>query len=255
MKRMVLIGMTMALALTAQSAQLAWDSAANYDSAWNNGSNGGANFGAWALSGGGFGLGAATDADPNLTMDSAGKSFLLQGGNNSTATRPLTGNLSIGQTVLLDLGMNFDSTDTGSCGVYFQNSVGTVAAFTYENDKFYISTPGDGFVMEVFNTPSSHDDYQGFGVSLELKDTTGRGFSIEITERPNGASSPGYAHQLFWLSSADVDRFTVFNNTTAESLYANNFQIVPEPASALLIVMGLAVAAARRARRTSSITG
>jgi len=239
-------------------AQIAADSADNYAS-WTNGSNGGSGFLAWSFSSNDNGitnfagsfLGDSTAGAGNI--NTAGVSFGLYanpGGSYMNADRGFASSLAVGQTFSLNLALNYDNGNkginlfAGTQGEVFNFNVGNGGSVSSNNDALLIPGSGSGY------------DYGGndavLNLSFQMQNATT--FAYEISR----SSSQGFQGVLFsgtvtGLTDAPSG-FRLYNSWTdsgeaQNNLYSNNLQIIPEPASVLMLLGGVGLLLFLKRRR------
>lgn len=213
-----------------------------YNSGWLNGTDGGtpASFGAWSLVTGGVNSGhfigdsttlsgGNTGADINTT----GESFGMYGhsGETSEAYRDFNGStLGVGQAFSLELAVNFRNGDKGfdlrdsSDNVIFNFNIGDVGSGDDYTVQF--AATGNG---TIGNTYSANTEF-----ALYFVQTSGSGGTWSITR------SGGVSDFDSGTYSGVAENFKLYNSQTSSSaaennLYANNFQITPEPSRAMLL--------------------
>jgi hypothetical protein len=233
-----------------RGAILAFDNAsqAAYDDGWQSGDNGGSGFGPWSFSDfGSGGIASSTangDAQPPAgDIDSAGSRAwsLTHGrtvGSSFNATRPLMGNLAVGQHILFDA----DAVDTAgpNSNIFFaelDNATGS-------RWKFYV----DEFGARLNDRPGTVHSAtpEGFHIDFMLAGSDSYTMSINVLgEAPtilNGTLSGDIG------SPIDRIRFSNVLNLGQDVFYANNLAVTPEPASPAFLVVGMCVAVGRRRR-------
>ena len=232
------------------------DIASNYGT-WTNGSNGGSGFLAWSFSNNnndtsifaGTFLGSSTAGAGDI--NTGGQAFALYANPSNafvTASRAFSTALGTGETFTFDLALNFDNGNkgfnlyAGSQGGILNFNVGSGGSVSSANA---ILNPG----------PGAGYNYGGndavLSVSISKTSTSALAFSISRT------SSSGNQGVLFSGTvsgiTEDVTGFQFYNSGTVDgsaqnNLYFNNLAVVPEPASATLMLLGLGACLARRRR-------
>ncbi len=243
---------------TASAATLASDNAADsaYSDGWTTGDNGGTGFGAWALSTNGTAantrqiLGDSVDLVPGSPgtgpdINTSGVSFAMGGfgvGTSAISTRSLTGDLSIGQTFSITLAVNFRN---GSKGFSMLDGGGEIFKLDVASDKYTVSgaTTGNG---DLFS--NTYNSRTVFTISLTQTAANTGDWSVVRSGGLTGTANGTY--------TGTPDQFQLFVGGTTGSaiktqdyLYANSISVVPEPGSAMLLLVGVGALLARRSRR------
>ncbi len=163
--------------------------------AWDNGDNDAtAGFGAWALTGGtnaGFFTGATTDNDdfvpnlPNSNTGGRGWGMFANSGQTASAIRPITGNLSIGQTLTysMDNGSVQTGTPSPTVGMGLQNASG--------NNLMELYFQGGQTVYTVNDAAGPTNTTIGFtrgGLEVTITRTAAATYTIRIVRKEDGSS-------------------------------------------------------------------
>lgn len=236
-------------------ADLALDTAD--DAVYNGGSittglNGGSGFLDWAISTSGTGgtfIGDSTAGAGDI--NTAGESFGLfgnpSGANSVNANRGFSSALVVGETFSVDLGVNFDNGNKGvdifggSQGSVFNFNVGSGASVSIQNGAVLNAGAGAGY------------DYGGNDAVIDFSITidSASAFTYNISRvSSSGTQGTLFSGQVTGLTDA-VSGFGLYNAGTdngdaQNNLYFNNLQVVPEPSSLALILLGTAMLAYRR---------
>lgn len=239
------------LCATSQAAVVIGSDFANdaaYNPNWVNGSDGGTanTFGAWTLTAGGAQsgrfIGSSTSlSNPGADINTSSESFgmFAHSGQSSGAARTFNGNsLGVGQTVSLDLAVNFRNGNKG----FNLRSTGTTSIFNFNigNDDYVVSnaTTGNG---TIGNTYSNNTKF-----NLSFTQTSAGGGSWAIT-RSGGVSDSdtgtytGVPESIFFYVSE-----TTNNGIIEDNLFVNNLTVVPEPSAAILGAIGSLILLRRR---------
>ncbi len=250
MKRYLLsiLGGALALASTSFAADLASDNGSNYSGGWTNNSNGGTGFSAWSITSGG--TAGTFIGDPSaagisgMSATSFGQYAHTGPGSYVDAGRSFVGALSIGQTFSFDWAINWDSGAGGNKGFnLYSGGIGGTQLLNVNNANTADIT------MNGTNT------LFGYGTSImtwsfTLLDAT----TLQI--QANDRDGTGSLSQNITVAGAP-DSFKLYmsdmsDNSNNRQPYYNNFEIVPEPSTMVMGVMGaigLAVAARRRMKK------
>ena len=258
MKKFLLLPLAAALAAlscnTSFAAVLASDNAANsaYSGGWTNSSNGGTGFG-----GGTFGVNAISGTTAKIasstlngpgSIDVSGSSFqLLDSVNLVDMFRYLQGDLSVGQTFSLDMKVNFRA---GWKGINIRGA-GDVSLFQFEvgsnsgNDDYYVK-----------NAVTGNGSINSNGYSNDTE------FNIAVTQTSAGGGSwtinrtGGYTSTTTGTYSGTVSSFALYSgwaggvSTPENTIFYNNFAVVPEPTTIGLLLGGAGLLAFVRRRRS-----
>lgn len=219
-----------------------------YNSGWTNGSDGGTagTFGAWTLiSGGaqsGHFIGSSTSlSSPGADINTDGESFGMFGHTSQTseAYRDFNGNsLGVGQTFSLDLAVNFRN---GNKGFDLRDSSDAVIFnFNIGGDDYVVNAAATGN-GSIGNTYSSNS---AFNLSFTQTSALGGTWTIirsgGVSDTDSGTYS-GIAENFKFYESN-----TTGGGAAADNLFFNNLSVVPEPASAVLGLIGATVLLRRR---------
>jgi hypothetical protein len=252
MRKHIILSLAIAVATTSFGANLASDNASNppYSDGWQSGDNGGTGFSAWTIATGGGGFSGAFIGDPaaagigGMSPQSFGLYANPEAGNPFVnADRGLTGGgLSVGQTFSFQWGANWDSNGTGNKG--FNLYVGGVSGTQVVNVNMG-GFPG----IITFNGNNTGFTY-GTNVmtwSFTMMDPT----TLGVLATPRNPSDPNFTTNI--TVSAGIDAFRLYASSLdlgdQRQPYFNNFEVVPEPSTIALGLIGLAAIAARRFRK------
>lgn len=178
------------------------------------------------LSGGGAGA----------NINSSGESFGMFGTNaaEALASRALNGALAIGQTLSLDLAVNFRNGDKGFN--LFDTSSNLVFSFNVGSDDYRVNVAetGVGSVGDAY-----HENTQ-FNLSFTQSSATGGDWSITrsggITETPDAGTYLGVASSLqLYINGTDG------GGNNANNLYTNNYAVSAIPEASAVWFGSLAV--------------
>ena len=210
------------------------------------GSNGGTGFSAWTLTSSitsssdfaGEFIGSSMQLSNTAAgIDTSGDSFGMYGqipsGSTDTAYadayRSFNGGaLALGQTFSFDLAVNYRN---GAKGVDLFSSGTTVFNFNVAGDDYAVNnaTTGDGSVGNTY------DGNTAFHFSFTQTSTTDGTWTI--------VRSGGVTSTTTGTYTGDLDQFHLYVNNTgedgsADNLYAPTFEIVPEPGTWGILLMG-----------------
>lgn len=229
------------------------DNAGNYTS-WTDGSTGGTGFQPWSLAsndgGTGFAghfLGNSSDGSGNINTSnqSFGMFANTASGASADATRSFSGGvLSIGQTFSLQLAVNFRN---GNKGFDLLAGGSTVFNFNVGGDQYTVNVGGT-------STNLLGGAYQPDSVfTLSFTQTNATTMAVSITRTSAAGGTENAYNQNLAIASADG--FHLYINGTdgggsaANNLYANNFAVIPEPSTVVILGAGCLMGAATLRRR------
>jgi hypothetical protein len=222
------------------------DNASTYGGTWNNGSGANAAFSAWSLSSGnGTGAAGTFIGDPasgGISGMSATSFGMFANTNNSGAVvdagRSFSGALSVGQTFSFDWGINFDSGSSGAKGFHITsggpNGTQLISVNNGGNSDITLNSNNIGFGYGVNVMTWSFTLLDASTVQVQANDRDGVG---------------SYNQNITVASAPDSFRLYAFQMQPGDNAqpYFNNFQIVPEPSTMVMALMGaLGLVAARR---------
>jgi len=242
MSKLLSIFAVLALTFSAH-AQIASDNASNYSGGWTNGSNGGSGFGAWTITS--SGTAGVYVGNPSsigiggMPSSSFGLYANVGAGNFVNATRSLIAPLGIGETFSFLWGINFDGNNSINGNKGFDLLVGATTVVTVNNGgtdaiQFNTQDVGFGYGTNAMTWSFTLTDATTLAVSANDRDGSGT-FSTNITVSGGVSSFNLYASQL--------------NNGSQGEPFYNNFQVVPEPTTVTLALVGLAGLAIARRRK------
>jgi len=218
---------------------LASDNAGNYGDGWTSGSNGGTGFGAWAFDNNDDGLevfagsftGSSTDGGGNI--DTEGVSFALYANPAvafATADRDLAAPLQPGESLRVQLALNFDNGNKGLN--VFTGGAGSTQLFNFNVGGGASVNAGDGLTLNA--GPGQGYDYGGAAV-LEVTVTyvteTELAYVISRTS-PEGNQGVLFSGTITSESPFGApDGLRLYNSGTenadgVNNLYFNNLQIL-----------------------------
>lgn len=218
-----------------------------YNGGWNNGTDGGTadTFGAWILSSTGVNSGrfvgnSTSLGSPGGDINTGGESFGMFGhsGQISEAYRDFNGNsLGVGQTFSLNLAVNFRN---GQKGIDLRNSADAVIFnFQVASDDYIVqaAASGNGSIGNSYSANSV------FSVAFTQTSLTGGTWSITRSGGISDVDSGTYngVAENFKLYVQNTD-----NGGDSNNLFANSFTVVPEPAAAMLGLIGSVLLLRRR---------
>ena len=249
MKKLLLIsGLALGLAASANAAIIAQDNGSNYGGGWNTGTNGGSGFGNWDFASnqgtGSAGTFIGNPADASITGMSV-TSFGLYAnpvGSNATidVNRSFSSALSVGDTFSVQWGLNFDSGSGGGnkgLNIYAGGTSGT---------QLININMGTSQAITINGNPM-FANYGTAAMTLSFQLTTGTNLHVSGIGRDGSES---YSGNFTVAAAPDAFRFYANNLDTGDNRqpYFNNLQIasVPEPSAFALIGLGLAGLCIRR---------
>ncbi len=254
--------------INVSAANLASDSAADgaYDDGWQTGDNGGSGFGAWTIfttdvnpdrNGVFVGSSGNNGSAPSGNIDSAGRAWgtyanqLINQDVFSigfvSASRSFTGGeLSIGQSLLIRM-------DNGFIGSTFRGA----GAVGFSLNRFSFFFAGGGSEYRIgYGDPNDTIGLQGTGVAftddgLDLAFTRTGVDTYQFVITPNGGAAVEINGVMSETGGA-LDSILLYNKTAGAGAEAdaffNSMAIIPEPATAVLVGLGLLSAATLRRR-------
>lgn len=246
----VLAAMTALAVGSTAFAQLAYDDASDvaYSGGFNDSSNGGYGFGAWTIvanQGTGFGgafIGNPGDASISGMGSTAFGLYANPGASGASvdAIRSFSTALSAGQTFSFQWGLNWDADGSGNKGfsLYSGGAGGT--------ELININMGGSAAITINGNSMFSNYGAQGFVLNFQMLDAN--------TLRVHGIGRDGSESydDTFDVTGATVDTFKFYASDLASGderqPYFNNLQVVPEPSTIVLGLVGVVglIAARRR---------
>ena len=254
------IGMLISLILisagSARAANVAFDNAANaaYSDGWQSGDNGGTGWGGgWTLNttfppdGNKAGHIVATSQNNgfgNGNIDTSGVAWGLyaNSGYGATASRPFSGALGIGQSVLLDMDNGFiDNNATfGFTLTAFGDPMATEQfSFLFlGGSNTYITTTGQMMFQTATDTGVG---FTSAGLHVAFTLTEAQAYSVAIT--PNGGATT-VLNGTFLVAATNFDHIELYNYnagaTSTNDGFFNSIQVIPEPGTLGLLGVGLA---------------
>ncbi len=217
------------------------DDAGNYGTGgFTNGANEGTGFQAWNISTGGSAgtfLGDSTEGNCgniNTESGSVTQSFGMwgnpAGGNYVNCNRKFAGGaLSSGQKFSAKLGVNWRN---GNKGIDILSGDQVIFNFNVGNDS-YTYNPTNHSAVDLGWSYSADSV-----IDVVIEQKAGNVLNVDLTRGTDNFNQdftlPGNADE-FKLYCADTDA----GGSPENNFYANNFVIVPEPASMFLVLLGL----------------
>lgn len=229
------------------AATVAYDSAADatYQEGWHDGNNGGYGWGsAWNLNSNSTGEPFSTDA--NLTLSTMGS------GTYATATRSFNGPLVVGQTFKIDW-FSHQMTSGARGGIRLENAAGDIL-FEFR----YFGGNGPYTFMDRHSNGQKSAMFSQRGVHLEFTLTSPATLSFSLTYI--GETIPEHQSNsrplVYSVHGFDISQFTIFLEDNSESSQPliqefNNFAVVPEPSTMVLLVGGVGLFALTAWRRNN----
>jgi hypothetical protein len=234
------------------AAQPAFDNASDpvYGDGWNAGDNGGFGFGPWTFSPDSeVSIGTSTangDVQPPTgDIDSDGhRAWTLSKPTVrntfvSTASRPLNGSLSVGETISFDVDGQIPAPNLGFMYVSLGNPTNNRWRMEFRPTAIGAGN-GEGF--DALIIPGTAE-----GVHVEFTLTGVDSYSVTLNVL--GDVQQYATGTLAGPAGSDIDRVQ-FENIPAVSLdfFANNLTVTPEPNSACLVLCAVVAQLARRGR-------
>lgn len=247
MKQYLIIATSCVLATTV-FALSALDDASNYEGGWISGSNGGSGFNPWgftATADNTATIADSTAAAGNVNSPSVSFEMAAANGGSFDVFRSFGGGASLGagDTFSLDLSLNYRN---GAKGFDLRNDGDTLFNFNVGGDTYFFGG------VNLSDASGENWQYVANGVySLEFELVTevimnakiirnSDTFGAEQYQIPNVALSGVVNNFKFYVSGTD-------NANPENRLYANNLQVVPEPAAfAWLLGVGVFLTVAVR---------
>jgi len=239
-RRVVLLCSSLLLATPASANVISFDDADQpaYASGWADLSNGASNttvlgpwvFGGNAVSGTSAMIASSTTLGTSGTIDVNGKSFEL---SDTTSTgsyidvfRFILGDLKVGETLSLDMQVNFRG---GFKGINVRGVDDTTSLFKFEvgnqgsGDDYVVSNAvtGNGSIGSAYSSDTR------FNIALEQTSASGGAWTVTRTGGINSTSLGTYAGQV---SSFQFYTFLA-GSSDQNAIFYNNIQVVPEPAT------------------------
>lgn len=250
MKTALVLAITMMIAsVSALAAGPAFDNAAEeaYSDGWQSGDAGGSGWGgAWSLNTSplpdgnraGHIVGSSQgngNADGNIDTSGVSWGLYANGGYIATATRPFSGTLGIGQSVILDMDNGFIDNNS-SFGF-------TLTAFgdsrTTEQFSFYFLGGSNNY----FTSTASYQwltitdtgvPFTSAGLEVAFTLTAAQAYSVAIT--PQGGATTTL-NGSFLIDATNFDHIELYNfNAGSGSLndgFFNDIRVIPEPGTAV----------------------
>jgi hypothetical protein len=249
MKKKFLVALGCTFAMFNVSAQVASDNASNasYADGWVAGDNGGTGFSPWLFDmnqgSGSAGVFIGSPASADITgMSPTSFGFFANppgSGANAGVSRSLLAPLQVGEIFSFQWGLNWDSDSaTSNRGVNLRNgateilniNMGNSSAITINGNPMFSQFGTQAFVLNFEQlTPTS---LRVFGTGRNGVESYNNVFSVT-------GSVTGFSF-YFNATEASVDQ---------RQMYVNNFEVVPEPQTLGLLVIGAVGLFAIRLRR------
>lgn len=159
----------------------------------------------------------------------------------------LSGGLNVGQTLSIDMDTGF--IDAGERYVGFELDADGFDRFQFRfqgGDSFYeYGTISDGYV-------STGIPYTDEGLTISLTLTGINTYDMSVTRLSDGTQFDFLNETLGGPADTTINRVEIFNREAGEGLsnnsYFNNLSVVPEPASVMLMALGIGSLLVRRKR-------
>lgn len=251
--RVLAILAAMAVASGSAFAQIASDNGGNYSGGFTNGSNGGTGFGAWTITanqGSGFAGSFIGDPASGGVSGMSSTSFGLYAnpaasGASVDAIRSFSSALNVGDTFSFDWGVNWDSNGAGNKGfsLYSGGAGGT--------ELININMGGSAAI--TINGNSMFANYGTAAMTLNFEVVNANTLRVYGTGRDGSESFD----DTFDITGFTADTFKFYaeglSNDTSDNRqpYFNNLEVVPEPSTIVLGLVGVVglIAARRRLQK------
>lgn len=244
----------------APGAEPARDSAADaaYDDGWHTADNGGFGFLPWSIAsnGGVWGIGSsATNGDtvaPAGDIDSAGRAWSIASGPGGTSVRvvrPLVGALAVGQTVSFDIDGICTKSNSDNLVVNLGNAGGARWNINIHQSGTHMDD-GHGGILGV-----ALDTFEGIHVDVTLTGPDSFTASARVLDGRDAVIAGG---SLSGPAGSAIDQisFSVLPSFGhIDAFYLNNLAVTPEPAVAVVGLVGALAAMTRRRRRHHGFDG
>lgn len=248
------------LPVVTKAASVASDnaSAATYDDGWQTGDNGGSGWGGpWQLSlsnpgdgsqNGHFVGDSTTNGNPaggpGINSNPGNRAWALYANTDQTssAVRPFSGALSVGDTFQIDMDNGSIQTPQdlfgdGTVGFALQNSSG-------ENVwEFFFVGGGTNYTVNAGSVVGGLPTFTNGGLHIEIGLTSSSAYQATITRLSDNTDFVVSGNLLNPLAGQAIDRLRLFNSNGGPgdeaNLFFNNISI-PEPNSSMLLLVGAA---------------